>query len=76
MEFRAGKYMVADKGEKAEASAAARMISRLWLLVKMEYCRVVAVHSRGVDSESVWGLSSPHEDRRSSRSLISPRKRN
>lgn len=50
--------MLADKGEKAEASAAARMISRFWLLVKTEYCRVVELYSRGVDSESECGLSS------------------
>jgi hypothetical protein len=46
--------MFADKGENAEASAAARIISRFWLLVKTIYCRVVVeADSRGVDSEAV-----------------------
>lgn len=49
MEFNAGKYMFADNGEKEDARAAARIISRFWVVVKTEYCWL-GVDRSGVDS--------------------------
>jgi hypothetical protein len=37
IELSAGKYMLADRGEKVDAMAAAKMINRFWVFVNTEY---------------------------------------
>jgi hypothetical protein len=55
IEFRAGKYMFADRGENMDAMAAASMISRFCVFVKTECRSLSEGGSKGVDS--VGGLA-------------------